>query len=292
MRIVDATASGLSRTFTIELDAGWVDATFNAQLERVGRTTRVRGFRAGKAPVGVLRARLGTQLTQDVVDQLAVTVSRKLIQEGQLRPVSRPVIEALSGLQKGQFQFNLIIEVLPDVTLRPLEGLTIQRLTAMPGSSDLSWLHVKRQVLDWLASHYDFEVPGTMVEREFSRILKSHADHVDMPVDHPLKLRYREVAQRRVRLAIVLLQLGKAHNVEMARGEIGQLVRHRYGREDGLGSIIDFYADHPTALAELQSPALENAVVALIVSKSKIVDRVVTVDELATAAANGVLPLE
>jgi hypothetical protein len=78
----------------------------------------------------------------------------------------------------------------------------------------------------------------------------------------------------------------------MARGEIGQLVRHRYGREDGLGSIIDFYADHPTALAELQSPALENAVVALIVSKSKIVDRVVTVDELATAAANGVLPLE
>lgn len=292
MRIVDATTSGLVRTFTIELDAGWVDATFDAQLKRVGRTTRIKGFRAGKAPVDVLRARLGTQLTQDVVDQLAVSVSRRLIQQGQLRPVSRPVIEALSNPGKGQFRFKLIIEVLPDVALQPIEGLTIQRLTATPGSSELSWLHVKRQVLDWLANHYNFEVPGTMVERELSRILKSHMEHVDTSVDHALKQRYREVAQRRVRLAIVLLQLGKAHNVQVARGDIGPLVQRQCGREEGLGSIIDFYADHPTALAELQSPALEDAVVTLIVSKAHIVDRVVTADELATAAADGVLALE
>ena len=317
IRIVDATTSGLLRIFTIDLDADWVDSTFGTQLKRLARTTRVKGFRTGKAPLSVLRAGIGARLTRDIVDQLAVTVSRKVIKDGQLRPVSRPLIEALTNVEKGQFRFKLFVEVLPEVTLQPMEGFTIERLTASadaqsiaasPGEigipaelsdekvrswvDELSWLHVKRQVLDWLAEHYKFDVPNTMVDRELSRILKNHREHVDTHVDRELKQRYRAVAERRVRLAIVLLTLGRSYNLQLARQDIGQLVQGTYGNEEGLASLIDFYVDHPTALAELQSPALENAVVALIVRKAQIIDRQVTANELMAVAGEGSLDCE
>jgi trigger factor len=204
--------------------------------------------------------------------------------------------------------------------LKPLGGLRVQRLTANPdkrriervhelqphgaGTSAeafvakalmrLSRLHLKRQVLDWLASRYDFDVPQTMMEKELSRIRSHHAEQIRGRINAALEERYREIAQRRIRLAIVLLELGKAYNVSIPAIDIEHLVRHEGASDETHNAtLIDFYVRYPSALAELQSPQLEDSVVDVILSRAEVTvtDRAVSADELVAAAGLDILDL-
>lgn len=319
VRILDTAVSGLTCTFTIALAAGQIKDILNARLESLRPKARVKGFRPGKAPLNILRGHFGARLTQEVVDQLSVRVAGKIIRDRRLRPVSRPVVDSFMKREDGEFQFRLTIELFPQVTLVPLTGLRVQRLTATPDDKrienvrlmlhdsnaalarervarelgELSRLHIKRQVLDWLAAHYDFEVPRTMVETEFRRILDDHRKQVGGHIDFEVEQRYRAIAERRIRLAIILLELGKAHNVRVPATEVQRLVRRETKRDEKHdATIIDFYLDHPSALAELQSPLLEESIVGFILSQSEIADRTVSADELVDAAGMEVFGIE
>ncbi len=157
----------------------------------------------------------------------------------------------------------------------------------------LTRTHLKRKLLDQLAEAHDFEVPPTMVEAEFKQIwqqLEHEASHEE-DVEAALKElegdkdEYRSIAVRRVRLGLLLSEIGQANGVEVSAQEMQRLVMQeaqRYRPEDRQ-RFVEYIQNEPMAAAQLRAPLYEDKVVDFLFEKAEITDRAVTKDELQAA---------
>jgi trigger factor len=150
---------------------------------------------------------------------------------------------------------------------------------------------LKRALLDQLDKTHDFPLPPRMVEAEFEVIWNQvHADlHAgrlspeDQGKSHDeLRAEYRKIAERRVRLGLVLAEIGRADNVTVTDAELNNAIlaeaRNYPGQER---QVFDFYRQNPQAAAQLRAPVYEEKVVELIFNKAKITDQPVSKEELA-----------
>ncbi|MBI1272849.1 MAG: trigger factor [Alphaproteobacteria bacterium] len=153
---------------------------------------------------------------------------------------------------------------------------------------------MKRDLMDQLADQHDFEVPQGMIEAEFASIWR----RVEMerkrggPMaaedkgksDDELKDDYRDIAERRVRLGLLLAEVGKQNNLKVNEQEMREALlneaRSHPGKEK---EVFDFYTQTPGALDRLQAPVLEEKVVDYIFALANITDRKVTGKELMEA---------
>jgi trigger factor len=175
-------------------------------------------------------------------------------------------LEQLKGLLKGQIE-------------QELNGLTRT--------------YMKRKLLDQLAEGHDFEVPPTMVEAEFDQIwqqLQHEATHEADPaaaIEEMEKERddYRAIAERRVRLGLLLSEIGQANGVEVSQQEMNRLISQaaqQYGPEDRQ-RFLQYVQQEPMAAAQLRAPLYEDKVVDFLFEKAEITDREVTREELQAA---------
>jgi trigger factor len=157
----------------------------------------------------------------------------------------------------------------------------------------LTRTHMKRQLLDQLASAHDFPVPQTMVEAEFEQIwkqLEHEASHEADPEAARAEMEseredYRRIAERRVRLGLLLSDLGQKNGVEVSNQEMNQLIMQaaqQYRPEDRQ-RFVEYVRQEPMAAAQLRAPLYEDKVVDYIFSKAEITDRTVTREELEAA---------
>ena len=150
---------------------------------------------------------------------------------------------------------------------------------------------LKRTLLDKLADSHSFELPPGMVEREFETIWtqieeareKGTLDEEDKALsEDDLRGRYRGIAERRVRLALLLSEVGRENNIRVTEDEMtramSEQARMFQGRES---EIYEFYRSNPEAMQSLQAPIFEDKVVDFIVEMAQVTDRTVGIDELA-----------
>ena len=150
---------------------------------------------------------------------------------------------------------------------------------------------LKRTLLDKLADSHSFELPPGMVEREFETIWtqieeareKGTLDEEDKALsEDDLRGRYRGIAERRVRLALLLSEVGRENNIRVTEDEMtramSEQARMFQGRES---EIYEFYRNNPEAMQSLQAPIFEDKVVDFIVEMAQVTDRTVGIDELA-----------
>ena len=152
--------------------------------------------------------------------------------------------------------------------------------------AQLSRGHIKRSLLDKLDSAHDFELPETMVEAEFSQIWSqienAERDEEDKDKsEDELKAEYRTIAERRVRLGLVLAEIGKAGEVEVPnedlQREIINAARQFPGQER---EVLEFYRTNPQAMAQIRAPIFEEKVVDHILEKASVTDKTVSKEEL------------
>lgn len=149
---------------------------------------------------------------------------------------------------------------------------------------------LKRALLDELDKRHDFPLPPRMVEAEFEVIWNQvHADmHAgrlspeDQGKSHDeLRAEYRKIAERRVRLGLVLAEIGRADNVTVSDAELQQAMaaeaRNYPGQER---QVFEFYRKTPQAAAQLRAPVYEEKVVELIFNRAQVTDQPVSKDEL------------
>jgi trigger factor len=159
-------------------------------------------------------------------------------------------------------------------------------------------LRLKRQLLDKLADGHKFAVPNGMVEAEFGGIWKQVEEQKKAGTleesdkdknEDELKTEYRQIAERRVRLGLLLAEVGKRNKIEVAREEVGQAIVREAQRFPGQEKkVIDFYQQNPEALAQLRAPIYEDKVVDFILELAKVADKPVLPRELlATEEAAG-----
>jgi trigger factor len=152
-------------------------------------------------------------------------------------------------------------------------------------------LRLKRQLLDKLAASYDFAVPPTLLEDEFNAIWRQiEADRTAGRLDpedkdkseDELKAEYRAIATRRVRLGLLLSEIGRRSNVEIKQDELARAMTNEARRYPGQESkVIEFYQNHPEAMAQLRAPLYEDKVVDYIIDAAKVSERRITPEQFA-----------
>jgi trigger factor len=151
-------------------------------------------------------------------------------------------------------------------------------------------MKLKRDVLDALDKMYTFELPEKLVDSEFNGIWnalsqemtragKSFAD--ENTTEEDARKEYRAIAERRVRLGLVLGTLGEKEGVQVGEQELQQALFSRMRQFPGQEKqVIDYYRKNPGAMMELRGPIFEQKVVDSIVAKAKLTDKNVTKEEL------------
>ena len=149
---------------------------------------------------------------------------------------------------------------------------------------------LKRALLDELDSKHDFPLPPKMVEAEFASIwqqVQQDKEGGSLPAedaeksDEQLEKEYRKIAERRVRLGLVLAEIGRANNVQVTEQELNEAIRReaiKYGPQ--AQEVFNLLRENQNAQAQLRAPIFEDKVVDLIVSKAKVKDKKVSKDEL------------
>jgi trigger factor len=176
-------------------------------------------------------------------------------------------------------------------SLEQLRGLIRGQLEQE--SNGLTRTHMKRKLLDQLAAGHDFEVPPSMVEAEFNQIwaqLEHEAGHEPDPAAARADMEkdrddYRRIAERRVRLGLLLSEIGQANGVEVSQQEMNRLIAQaaqQYGPEDRQ-RFIQYVQQEPMAAAQLRAPLYEDKVVDFLFTKAEITDRETTREALEAA---------
>ena len=160
-------------------------------------------------------------------------------------------------------------------------------------TAGLTRTQMKRQLLDALAAGHDFPVPGQMVDAEFEQIwqqLQHEASHEEDPEAAMKEIEaekddYRKIAERRVRLGLLLSEIGQANGVEVSNQEMQMLVQQaaqQYRPEDRQ-RFMEYVRSEPMAAAQLRAPLYEDKVVDFLFDKADVTEREVTREELQAA---------
>jgi trigger factor len=154
----------------------------------------------------------------------------------------------------------------------------------------LTRTHMKRQLLDQLAARHDFAVPESMVEAEYQNILaqlQHEASHEEDPAAALAEIEseaadYRRIAERRVRLGLLLSEIGAANGVDVSEAEMNRLVMQaasQYQPKDR-ETFIRYIQQEPMAAAQLRAPLYEDKVVDYLFGQAEISERTATRAEL------------
>ena len=160
-------------------------------------------------------------------------------------------------------------------------------------TAGLTRTQMKRQLLDVLAAGHDFDVPPSMVEAEFEQIWQQLLQEAQGEEDPAAALKeieaekddYRAIAVRRVRLGLLLSEIGQSNGVEVTNQEMNSLIQQaaqQYRTEDR-PRFLEYIQSEPLAAAQLRAPLYEDKVVDFLFGKAEVTTREVTQDELQAA---------
>jgi trigger factor len=150
----------------------------------------------------------------------------------------------------------------------------------------LTRTHMKRQLLDQLAERHDFAVPESMVEAEYQNILgqlRHEASHESDPAAALAEIEqdgpeYRRIAERRVRLGLLLSEIGAANGVDVNEQEMSRLIAQAASQYQGKDrdNFIRYLQQEPMAAAQLRAPLYEDKVVDFLFSTAAVNERKAT----------------
>jgi len=156
--------------------------------------------------------------------------------------------------------------------------------------SQLSRQTLKRSMLDALAAEHSFEVPPGMLQGEFDSIWDAFQKELEQndqkledqdQSEEELRAEYMQIAERRVRLGLLLAEVGRVNNVEVSQDEVNQAImtqaRSYPGQEQ---EIFKMFQERPEMQAQLRAPIFEDKVVDFIAELATVTEKKVSVDDL------------
>ncbi|HUI17360.1 MAG TPA: trigger factor [Alphaproteobacteria bacterium] len=253
---------GASEGYYLELGAGQFIPGFEEQLE---------GLEAGasKTVEVTFPANYASEALRGKAASFAVT----------LKEIRRPIASKVDE----QLAKDLGLE-----SLAALRKNVHERLEREYG--EVAKARLKRALLDALAEAHHFAVPEGMLEVEFAQIWQQveesrkrgelEPDEATKSEDE-LKADYRAIAERRVRLGLLLSEVGERHNITVAAEELNRAMFEEARRFPGQErQVLEYFKTSPESVAQLRAPLFEGKVVDFILELAKPSERKVTVAEL------------
>ena len=153
-----------------------------------------------------------------------------------------------------------------------------------------SRMKVKRDLLDKLDAEHKFDLPPKMVEAEFENIWREVASAMEQDQleeedksksEDELKSEYRDIAERRVRLGLVLAEIGRRNNIDVTQEELSRAINQEAVKYPGQErQVVEFYQKNPNAVAQMRAPIYEEKVVDYILELADVSETKVSKDAL------------
>jgi trigger factor len=150
--------------------------------------------------------------------------------------------------------------------------------------------HLKRKLLDQLDAMHKFTPPPSLVEDEFNNVWKTVLDDLQAQkrtfadegtTEEKAKEEYRGIADRRVRLGLVIAEIGERNNIKVTDEELTRAVMERARQVPGKEQEIwNFYRNNPDALASLRAPIFEDKVIDFILELAQVTEKKVSREDL------------
>jgi trigger factor len=253
---------GKGEDMSVELGSGRLIPGFEDQLigAKAGDSREVKVTFPTDYPAENLK---GKDATFDVTVKAVRTAGETKIDDEMAKSLGLNDLEQLKGLVRGQME-------------QELNGLTRT--------------HMKRQLLDILADRHGFVVPESMVEAEFQNILNQLRHEASHEADPDAALAeiereaddYRRIAERRVRLGLLLSEIGAGNGIEVSEQEMRNLIGQTAAQYQGQDRerFLQLVQQEPMFAAQLRAPLYEDKVVDFLFSKAEITDRKATREQL------------
>jgi SM-20-related protein len=213
-KIEEVSSAQEQHTYRISSRADQVQATINERLQELSQTLRVPGHRPGKIPLDVLQTRYGAKTRKEVTDRIFERAAAEILAKGGLAAS----FEMLEGAESGPVSFQLTATQLAELPDPQAEHWKLEKLT-VPSASDLTEKeistrlaqHFQTQVLDRLDAAYRFPIAPPLIAQELDKILKSLPPISPGEDSKALLAEWRDLAERRVRLGAILIELARRH---------------------------------------------------------------------------------
>jgi len=137
MQVSLTATGGLERRLEVAIPAAEVDGEVSQRLKKISRTARLKGFRPGKAPIAVIRQQYGDQVHGEVVSDFMRSSFSEAVAREKLNPAGGPRIEPIAMGPGTDLKFAAVFEVLPEVKLKPVADLQVDKPVASVGDQDL-----------------------------------------------------------------------------------------------------------------------------------------------------------
>jgi trigger factor len=149
---------------------------------------------------------------------------------------------------------------------------------------------IKRKLLDELDTLHKFVPPPSLIEDEFNNVWKTIVDDLQAQkrtfedegtTEEKAKEEYRGIAERRVRLGLVIAEIGERNNIKVTEDELSRAVMDRARQVPGKEQEVwDYYRKNPAAVASLRAPIFEDKVIDYILELAKMTEKTVSREEL------------
>ncbi|MBF8269539.1 MAG: trigger factor [Gammaproteobacteria bacterium] len=152
MQVTVEANSKLERTVTVAVPEDKIASEVENRLRNLSRTSRIQGFRPGKAPYKLIQQRFGQQIRQEVVGMVLQSSLSEAITRESLRPAGSPEIGKFDAEQGKGLSYTAKFEVLPEIQLKPVEELKIERTVCDITDKDID------KMIDILRNqHFEFQ---------------------------------------------------------------------------------------------------------------------------------------
>jgi len=151
MMVTVESSGPLERRMRVELPAERIENEIESRLKSVRRTAKLKGFRPGKVPASVVKKRYGGQIRQEVLSDLMQKSYSDAVAQENLNPAGNPTIEPDSSKDSNTFAYVATFEVLPDVTLKGLDKITVEQPDVQIGDKDCEDMidNLRQQKATW-----------------------------------------------------------------------------------------------------------------------------------------------
>lgn len=245
---------------------------------KLGSNTFIPGFEAQ-----LVGKTAGAKVVVDVTfpeaygnDDLAGAAAQFDVTVNEVRAAKLAELDDELAKKVGMETLDALKQAIKDEILRELDGIARTRL--------------KRKLLDVLAANHDFQVPQGMVEQEFEAIWKQleqdreqgRTDPSDAGKDDDtLKAEYRALAERRVRLGLLLADVGQKNTITVSQDDVNKALVEEARRFPGQEQLVfQYYQSNPEALNSLRAPIFEDKVIDFVLELAQVTDTDVSAADL------------
>lgn len=127
MKVKEVSSKGLKREFVVSVPANEIEDAFTKRLEKVGKSTKIHGFRPGKAPLNIVKQHYGETVRNEVLEQSISDSAQKVFEERKLRPATKPKVEIVNSDEGKDLEFKVNVEILPEIKLADFSKMSLER---------------------------------------------------------------------------------------------------------------------------------------------------------------------